>query len=898
MEDSDDLLDSLLAAADAQLDELSKQTPILSAPPIETNSCKTLKDADIFGFESNLKLQPKSAKDTFESAVHGGDTDSSDDEGNRNYEDQKYNECGRQMKGLLRPSDSDHSTSSNLSGGPKKRISNWTTRPSTVARHKPAIATTKTAASTKSEHRDVYMDPIFHMRIINPKISSSLLQERMQGRVAVRFADLSRQILAGNLKGKDWVLCGVLVHKSPPKTSQKGSQYSIWTVTDLKDDIKTVGLFMFNSAHSELWKTLVGTVVGVLNPTVMERRDNSKDVACLSIDTSQKVMIFGDSKDFGMCKSTKKSGEKCTSVVNLSDSEFCIYHIKQEYQKCSKRSELQANFAGNGLINLRNKVLGKNEVFYAGKSYMAIPAKKSKKLVTRDNNILQNLNGTSTTGAKYKTAKPKVKGAARRLDVNPAERARDLELLKKLGGSSLEAKTNFCGIRSDDISMETSKATALNVISKLKAKNKEVASVNTVTTKNGQYDLKGDLYVNVDNKRSFSGKASNQVSLEDSKKAALSVISKLKGKNGDPPSANQLEAGESQITLEEFEAELDYSDNEDIGATEKVNSVEEVQEPTKTKSETVQKSSIQSPSSRGSKSSSTSMHVQAKNSSHLSSPKGNSSSKFPLVDKSPIVTPKKSFTVGSALDSMTMGVPMLSGPARGDFIDLSKPITSRHVDRAKLNALKFIQRNGPIKKIDPNNTKTTGSLKRSIENVLVDPQKQHAAKRSKLQESEFISDRFKKMMAMTSKHADLLDIRDDEEKEKYFNKLEIKEKMEDKMANTHKVKCKAVKCLKCKYTSFSASDLCKSEHHPLKVFDAMKRFYQCGNCKNRTVTLELVPTKPCNNCGSSKWEKTGMMKEKIAVVQHNLSIRGGEQKFLNSVVADANVNLMVPDDGA
>ncbi|ENN72196.1 hypothetical protein YQE_11156, partial [Dendroctonus ponderosae] len=383
--------------------------------------------------------------------------------------------------------------------------------------------------------------------------------------------------------------------------------------------------------------------------------------------------------------------------------------------------------------------------------------------------------------------------------------------------------------------------------------------------------------------------ASNQVSLEDSKKAALSVISKLKGKNGDPPSANQLEAGESQITLEEFEAELDYSDNEDIGATEKVNSVEEVQEPTKTKSETVQKSSIQSPSSRGSKSSSTSMHVQAKNSSHLSSPKGNSSSKFPLVDKSPIVTPKKSFTVGSALDSMTMGVPMLSGPARGDFIDLSKPITSRHVDRAKLNALKFIQRNGPIKKIDPNNTKTTGSLKRSIENVLVDPQKQHAAKRSKLQESEFISDRFKKMMAMTSKHADLLDIRDDEEKEKYFNKLEIKEKMEDKMANTHKVKCKAVKCLKCKYTSFSASDLCKSEHHPLKVFDAMKRFYQCGNCKNRTVTLELVPTKPCNNCGSSKWEKTGMMKEKIAVVQHNLSIRGGEQKFLNSVVADANV---------
>lgn len=527
-------------------------------------------------------------------------------------------------------------------------------------------------------------------------------------------------------------------------------------------------------------------------------------------------MIFGDSKDFGICKSTKKSGEKCTSVVNLSNCEFCIYHIKQEYQKCSKRSELQANFAGNGLVNLRNKVLGKNEVFYAGKSYMAIPAKKSKKLVTRDNNILQNLNGTSTNSPKYKAPKPKVKGVARRLDVNPAERARDLELLKKLGGPSLEAKTNFSGIRSEDVSLETSKATALNVISKLKAKNKEKTSENSSATQNVQYDLKGDLYVNVDNKQSFSGKASDQVSLEDSKKAALSVIKKLKEKNGNLSSAHQLEASESQITLEEFEAELDYSDNEDISATVKIKKVDELEEPTQNKSETVQKSAIQSPSSSGSKS----LQVPVKNSPHLSSPKINSSSKLPLIDKSPIVATKKPFTVGNALDSMTMGVPMLSGPPKGDIIDFNKPITSRHVDRAKLNALKFIQRNGPIKKIDPNSTKstnTTGSLKRSIENVLVDPQKQHAAKKSKLQESEFISDRFKKMMAMTSKHADLLEIRDDEEKEKYFNKLEIKEKMEDKMVNTHKVKCKAVKCLKCKYTSFSASDLCKGEHHPLKV---------------------------------------------------------------------------------
>ncbi|XP_066151553.1 protein MCM10 homolog [Euwallacea fornicatus] len=848
MTEQNDLLNALVAAITHQ-----------SEDTIPNSKTTTLKETDLFQFESNLKLPLKTTPNKKNSAVHSGDTDSSDDEGNRNYEDQKYNECGKEIKHILSSIEA-NSISRSHYGAPKQRISTWTssTQPKT---HKPK--------PVPESVKDVYMDPVFGMRIINPKIPLSLLGEKMQNRLAIPFSSLERQISLGNLKEKDWVICGVIVSKSPPKTSQKGTQYSIWTLSDLKDDIKTVGLFLFGGAHSDLWKTLVGSVVGVLNPSQMERREGSKDIAALSVDTAQRVMILGDSKDFGTCKSTKKNGEKCTAIVNLSRCEFCIYHIKQEYQKCSKRSELQANFVGKGLINLRNKVLGKNEVFYAGKSYMAIPAKKNHKLEAKESSIMQrlSLNGGLASVTVKGTNRKKQKGAARMLDVNPAERAKDLELLKKLGGS-LENKTEFSGIQSSKVTTDSSKAIALDVISKLKTKSKNTAPATNTKVK---YNLKGDLFTNIESKNRFSGQVSETITLDESKATALSVITKLKASNISQTVTQPESENSGFISLEEFETELSYTDEEDLAVSNiktipqnklKSNKIDEI-----TSKKLVPSTLIKSPSVNSSKSCETNERAEI-------------SKKNPLV-KSP-----------SALDNLCMGIPTLSCVGKGGLIDLNQPVTSRHVNRAKLNAVKYIQRHGPIKKADPNSTKS--SKKRPLENFTETAV--NAAKKSKLQESEFISDRFKKMMAMTSINAHLLEAHDNVEKEKYFNKLEIKERMEEKMVHTHKVKCKAVKCLKCKYVNFSASNMCKSEGHQLKVFDAMKRFYKCGYCQNRIATLEFIPTRPCGNCGSSKWEKTGMMKEKVAVMQHNLSIRGGEQKFVNSAVSDANLDLLVPND--
>lgn len=50
----------------------------------------------------------------------------------------------------------------------------------------------------------------------------------------------------------------------------------------------------------------------------------------------------------------------------------------------------------------------------------------------------------------------------------------------------------------------------------------------------------------------------------------------------------------------------------------------------------------------------------------------------------------------------------------------------------------------------------------------------------------------------------------------------------------------------CQYTAEGPSELCKKESHSLVRFKATKRFFECKDCKRRSVTYnETLPTKAC-----------------------------------------------------
>lgn len=317
--------------------------------------------------------------------------DSSDEEDLQNFFERKYNEYGRDINTMLKRTNADRRDA--VIGNEVNRsirngtVSNGSMNPSHSTQR--AMAKPVVSQQPPAKVENVYTDPIFGLRIVQPLVSSSMLRERMIGRTPVEIRYLQNHLQNAD-QSLDWCIAGVIVNKGAIQTSAKGSQFVVWKLTDLKADIKSVSLFLFKSAYKELWKTSLGTAIAILNPSVFSRKDNNGE-SSLSIDNAQRVMILGRSKDYGICKSKKKNGDPCTAVVNLTTCEFCVYHVKQEYAKLSTRSDLQSSTSGRGLQALKNKILGKSEVFYGGKSFMAEPARPSKKTSAKDQQRLLSL---------------------------------------------------------------------------------------------------------------------------------------------------------------------------------------------------------------------------------------------------------------------------------------------------------------------------------------------------------------------------------------------------------------------------------------------------------------------------------------------------------------------------
>uniref|UniRef100_A0A1B6CYM1 Uncharacterized protein n=1 Tax=Clastoptera arizonana TaxID=38151 RepID=A0A1B6CYM1_9HEMI len=325
-------------------------------------------------------------KDGKPSEVHTGDTDSSDDEDNRNNFDSKYNDFGKFVNRKLKENEN---TSTSLSLQKEKQ---WSILDETNTHN-------ETNDQNSNSRKNMDHNSYFGINVVNPLISSQLLNEKMKGRQTITFDKLKLHI--NNINSEiDWVIAGAIVNKSV-STSKKGKQYCVWKISDLKPGLKIATLFLFGKAYKDLWKTNVGMVIAVLNPSVLTSKPGFEENISFSVHNSDQIMIWGTSKDLAFCKALTKSGDHCKSFVNKQDCEYCVYHVKREYKKyTTSRSELQSS-TGGSLQKLKKKIFGKNEVFYGGRSFTGMPVlpKKSIKAIEKDKKHLKKLGQTPTLKA-------------------------------------------------------------------------------------------------------------------------------------------------------------------------------------------------------------------------------------------------------------------------------------------------------------------------------------------------------------------------------------------------------------------------------------------------------------------------------------------------------------------
>lgn len=77
-------------------------------------------------------------------------------------------------------------------------------------------------------------------------------------------------------------------------------------------------VMIFGDVFQEHWRNRAGTVIGVLNPRLLESRgDGQKKLSpAVTIDNASMVLAIGLCPDFGICAGTRRDGHACTMPIN------------------------------------------------------------------------------------------------------------------------------------------------------------------------------------------------------------------------------------------------------------------------------------------------------------------------------------------------------------------------------------------------------------------------------------------------------------------------------------------------------------------------------------------------------------------------------------------------------
>jgi minichromosome maintenance protein 10 len=176
----------------------------------------------------------------------------------------------------------------------------------------------------------------------------------------------------------DFVVLAVIASKSTPhdtrpkykQTSSTAdenydaagkSKFMVMTLTDLKWE---VDLFLFDTAFEAFWKMTPGTVVAMLNPTIMPPKTNehSGKFSLKLASSEDSVMEIGAARDLGFCTALKKTGQECGSWVNARKNKFCDYHVELAVGKSrASRMEVNSMYRPNSQHQKNARVLREGE---------------------------------------------------------------------------------------------------------------------------------------------------------------------------------------------------------------------------------------------------------------------------------------------------------------------------------------------------------------------------------------------------------------------------------------------------------------------------------------------------------------------------------------------------------
>ncbi|KAJ1324937.1 minichromosome maintenance protein 10 [Microdochium nivale] len=197
-------------------------------------------------------------------------------------------------------------------------------------------------------------------------IPHTTMARTLNGKEIFNIQDVLKHVKAPDFElpeiEKDIVIFGILASKSEPKAHQTKSalkekagkeegaaKYMVMKLVDLQWELD---LFLFGTGFDRYWKMSAGTVIAILNPTIMPPPAARVDTGKFSLvinSGEDTILEVGNARDLGFCKSVKRDGKVCDSWVNKKHTEFCEFHMNSALEKHLKaRQDINAFNTGPG----------------------------------------------------------------------------------------------------------------------------------------------------------------------------------------------------------------------------------------------------------------------------------------------------------------------------------------------------------------------------------------------------------------------------------------------------------------------------------------------------------------------------------------------------------------------
>ncbi|OKL63233.1 hypothetical protein UA08_01610 [Talaromyces atroroseus] len=208
------------------------------------------------------------------------------------------------------------------------------------------------------------------LNLSNRILPHSFLSRTLENKYILRIPQLLKSVKAPDFElpesiDGDYVVFGIVASKSDPKQHKEpknstkevnldddgrnnSEQYMVITLTDLN---WAIDLFLFDTAFPRYYRLSEGTLIAILNPTILPpppgKIDTNRFSLCLS-SSDDTVLEIGSAQDIGYCKAERKDGKVCRSWVDARKSEFCDFHVDVQIRRTqSQRSGVNA---GTGLF--------------------------------------------------------------------------------------------------------------------------------------------------------------------------------------------------------------------------------------------------------------------------------------------------------------------------------------------------------------------------------------------------------------------------------------------------------------------------------------------------------------------------------------------------------------------